>query len=583
MYRLLFVFLFATIFARAENFEVVSHIVVLDNAQENAYIANELIGADAFYSNGIGGAGAKVANVEFGLMWIDHYSLVDSTIGELYAPDGVDPTTLYDSHATGTAAVIAGYNKDESSQFGYYASFGTAPLATISSGALARQINEDGSASISDYDFATIYKHFFETNQQDVISSSWGTSSTAPNHFFNLYADALLYRNTKTSLVISAGNSGVDSTGAEVKNSVSSFAQAYNAITVGAVGNFPDYDKIAEFSSRSPSDFYNPTNGEIIKNVRAAVDIVSIGENVVVAAYDASDPTETGIAQISNGTSFSAPMVAGTAALMVSLSKDLESREDFVSAGWSADARDSRVIKAVLLNSATKPSDWTNGQVLKNGVNFNIEIEGVSGMYYSSSFDNVIETTQGLDFNYGAGILNADAALNQYVGMYTNGNSNDVWLLDSVDFSASNLYRLGEHSEGDVITMTLVWLVQSAIEESTTEGEVGNIVDFAFSDLSLEIWAKDEDGTFYPIAISDTKYNNVEHLSVTLVSFAEYYVRVAFFDMAYGEKVDETYALAWSIVEAVVPEASNFATIASLVVLIFAIGRKRLYGARDKR
>ncbi len=188
-----------------------------------------------------------------------------------------------------------------------------------------------------------------------------------------------------------------------------------------------------------------------------------------------------------------------------------------------------------------------------------------------------------MDFNYGAGILNADAAFNQYVGMYTNGNSNDVWLLDNVDFTASNLYRLGEHSEGDVITMTLVWLVQSAIEESTVEGELDKVVDFAFSDLSLEIWAKDEDGTFYPVAISDTKYNNVEHLSVTLVSFADYYARVAFFDMAYGEKADETYALAWSVAEVVIPEASSFATIASLAVLIFAIRRKRLYGARDKR
>ncbi len=392
LFRLLFIFLslFASIFADAESVEAINNVVVLDDAQENAYVANELIGAETFYSNGVGGAGAKVANVELGLMWTDHYSFIDSTIGELYVPNGVDPVTLYDSHATGTAAVIAGYNKDESSQFGYYVSFGTAPLATISSGALARQFNEDGSAPIDEYDFIDVYKHFFEANQQDVINSSWGTSSTVPNHFFSFYADALLFRNTKTSLVISAGNSGVDSTGAEVKNSVSSFAQAYNAITVGAVGNFPDYDKIAVFSSRSPSDFYNPTNGEIIKNVRTAVDIVAIGENVVVPSYDASNPTETGAAQISNGTSFSAPMVAGTAALMVSLSKDLETREDFVNAGWSANARDSRVIKAVLLNSATKPSDWSNGQALKNGVNFNIEMEGVSGAYYSSSFDNVI-------------------------------------------------------------------------------------------------------------------------------------------------------------------------------------------------
>ena len=65
-------------------------------------------------------------------------------------------------------------------------------------------------------------------------------------------------------------------------------------------------------------------------------------------------------------------------------------------------------------------------------------------------------------------------------------------------------------------------------------------------------------------------YNNVEHLSITLASLADYYVRVAFFEMLYGEKTSETYALAWAIV----PEPSSFGAIFGFFVLIF-VARKR--------
>ncbi len=574
--------LFSTFCVSAENFVGRDNVVLLDDAQETAYLANELIGATTFYQNGIGGVGANVANIELGLMWDKHYSFTDSTIGEIYAPEGVAPSTLYDEHATGTSGVIAGYNKDETNELGYYISFGIAPLATISSGAVARKIFPDGSAEVETEDFCDVYRHFIETNPQDVISSSWGNSTTNPDNYMNLFVDALISKNSSTTLVISAGNSGMDSNGVEVKNSVSSFAQAYNAITVGALGNFPTYDSIANFSSRGASDFFNPITGETISSVRASVDIVSIGENVVVPYYDSANPDETGMAQIANGTSFSAPMVSGAAALLVSLSKDLEAREDFVAVGWSEKARDTRVIRAVLLNSALKPSDWSNGQTLKNGVNFNLEFEGVSGAYYSSAFDNVIETTQGLDYNYGAGILDVDAAFNQYVGFYTTGEKNNVWLMDSVEFSASNLYSLGEYSAGDILTATLVWLVQSNLAKSAEEGNPDDIVDIVFSDLSLEIWVKGDDGNFYPIAISDTKYNNVEHLSVALSFNADCYARVAFFNMAYGETPEETYALAWSVASAVVPEASSFASVLAIVALLFAARKKRLYRARHK-
>lgn len=220
------------------------------------------------------------------------------------------------------------------------------------------------------------------------------------------------------------------------------------------------------------------------------------------------------------------------------------------------------------MNSASKPSGWTNNQSLQNGVEFKIDVQ--TGVYYTSSFDNVVVTTQGLDYTYGAGMLNASAALDQYVGMYTTGTADNVWILDEVDFNASKLYHIGEISEGKSLNMTLVWMTESQLAEPAASGELEDIANFNFANLTLELWTKGEDGNFTPIAISNAVYNNVEHLSITLASLADYYVRVAFFEMLYGEKTSETYALAWAIV----PEPSSFGAIFGFFVLIF-VARKR--------
>ncbi len=559
----------AATFEKYEDVPTKSLVVSASSDGQSLYLTNEIVGATSFYENGVYGRNAAVANVELGVYWPNHDVFADATIGTVFLPSGVEASALYSDHATATAGVIAGYNSDQSAEVPYYAAFGIAPLATLSAGAVAREITADGKANIEAADFCAAYKNFFQTTPQDVINSSWGPDSTEPNSYFAHYVDALSFANTHTTLVIAAGNSGYDENGnATVTNSVSSFAQAYNAISVGASGNPPVYDQIADFSSRSPSDFYNPVTGETVANVRPAVDITAPGVNVGGAYYDAANPDATNNYLAFSGTSFSAPIVSGTVALMASLSKDLEANASFVAAGWSKKARDSRVIKAVLMNSASKPSGWTNNQSLQNGVEFKIDVQ--TGVYYTSSFDNVVVTTQGLDYTYGAGMLNASAALDQYVGMYTTGTADNVWILDEVDFNASKLYHIGEISEGKSLNMTLVWMTESQLAEPAASGEFEDIANFNFANLTLELWTKGEDGNFTPIAISNAVYNNVEHLSITLASLADYYVRVAFFEMLYGEKTSETYALAWAIV----PEPSSFGAIFGFFVLIF-VARKR--------
>lgn len=547
-----------------------------DEKNDEYYFTNELIGTDAWYSVGVYGTGAKVANVELGIYWDEHVAFTDTAKGDVVVPDNANKTSLYNDHATMTASIISGYKKpDENSDTVdaiTVASFGIAPASTLSAGGVAKKINANGSANLSSEDFEKVYKYFFRTNQQDVINSSWGPVSEDAGTEESAFIDALAYENKHTSITISAGNR--INNGSMSLNRPTSFAQSFNAISVGALDNVPNYDELAEFSVTSPSDFYNPITQETIKNVRPAIDICAAGTNIAGAYYDASNPV-TDDFYVASGTSFSAPIVAGTVALMASLSKELESREDFSSAGWNADARDSRVVKAVLMNSADKPKDWDNGQSVQDGVEFKIEFEGIQGAYSIQSFDGIIKTTQGLDFNYGAGMLNAEKALDQYVGMYTSGTSNNVWLLDEVNFTASNLYHIGEVDTGSTLTMTLVWqaIYEFSAETDANGNTTESIVNPALADLSLELWIQLGDGTFAPVAISDTKYNNVEHLSVTLAGVADCYARVAYFDTSYGDIPTETFALAWNI--SAVPEPAEWAMILGMLALGFAVYRKR--------
>ena len=85
------------------------------------------------------------------------------------------------------------------------------------------------------------------------------------------------------------------------------------------------------------------------------------------------------------GTSFSAPTVAGGAALLYDAA--------YAAVRRNPDARDARVMKAVLMNSADKTLGWNNGQIAHPNGN------------------GGVLTTQGLDNRVGAGRMNLDRGL----------------------------------------------------------------------------------------------------------------------------------------------------------------------------
>lgn len=524
------------------------------NSEENsADVVNSIVGTEAFWNVGITGQNTKIANIELGVYWNEHYVFQNSNLGEVYVPEGVDVSSLYSSHATGTAHILAGYNSDNSNNFAYLASLGIAPSAELSAGAVARDISGER-VSVELADFYGVYSHFF--GNSDVINSSWGPDSTLANNVFSGVIDALAANNTNTVMVVSAGNSGPG------ENSVQSMALAFNVISVGALGNANSYDSIADFSSRSPSDFYNPITKETVKSVRPAIDISAPGENISFAVYDPENPDSKDLFSWSSGTSLSAPIVSGVVSLMKSASYSLAEAYGDAYGDLFEKQRDARVVKAILLNSAKKPSDWTNNQTLSS---YTTTIE-MSGFSITSTYGNVILTTQGLDYVYGAGSLNADGALKHVLNL----TQSMYWALDSVNSGSSLWYNLGLVEAGKFLTATLVWNVNGEVSEISNES--AQIDNLYFSNLGLELWTV-IDGSHNLVAVSDTEYNNVEHLYLKLATEGEYLLRVTFFNMAYGEMPSsETYAIAFSVI----PEPSFVAAFAGIFALLIIFRRRVL-------
>lgn len=465
-------------------------------------VVNYLVGADRFYNAGIYGQLASAANVEGFHAWSGHETLTQ--LSEQFT--GTGALGSIGDHATAVASVIAGRGSL------YYHQAGIAPFVDIQSGAIATADYGGGSFDVSDLSLASTYGHFF--GQVDVINSSWGGSGDPTGSSFQtVMLDGLALRNPTTTFVVAAGNSGPGN------NQVGGPANGYNSISVGALGNANAFDQLASFSSGGPQDYWDPIAGTVA-GVRAAVDVVAPGEDLVAAAYIPGNSNGTyyyvGIA----GTSFAAPIVAGGVALMDSASRLL---------GLDAESRDARVIKAVLMNSADKIAGWDNGQSLIGGV---------------------ITTTQGLDYYSGTGALDLSNTYATYLTGTRDVSGLAGGAVGNVGWDYGALAGLGAHNDY-VINQTLLAgsTVAATLDWFRDRDADGN--DLAFANLNLEVW----DSTFtHLIAASASEYNETEHLYFTAPTTGSYGLRVTYDTQMFGTTGTVDYGLAWSTSVQAVPE-----------------------------
>ena len=232
-------------------------------------------------------------------------------------------------------------------------------------------------------------------------------------------------------------------------------------------------------------------------------------------------------------TSFTTPYVAGAAAILLQAAAAGDGGPD------TADARDVRTVKALLLNGALKPFDWTNS------------------------------TTSPLDFRYGAGVLNLYYSYGQLAGGkqgYTTETyvpsgaahppissgapvgSLAGWDFQPVPANSSQdtvNHYLFQVSSNATLTTTLVW------ERHAGETNINNLALFLYNagDASL-------------LASSVSLVDNVQHLYLPFLVPGEYDLEV----VTDARAEDETYALAFQFF-GIAPPSLSVAAIATNTVV----------------
>lgn len=557
-----------------------------------------LLGANAFYSQGITGQGTRTANVEGGHIWNSHETLQhvneyahDPTAWDEPGTAGEQQMDLVDFHATAVGMVIGGRATGSPPN---PVQTGIAPGTNLASGAIATNwvTFAGGGFEISSETFAAPYATYFGT--ADVINSSWGFSAPFLDEFgadeYTVALDGLAHAYPGTTLVIAAGNEAdpdSDPSTPPVTNTVAGPASGYNSIAVGALENGGNnlYGSVADFSSRGPQAFYYI---EVVDEFplltyclacRAAVDIVAPGTRLRSAAYfgptGANNPTlpdtpgfPTGLedldsAYFSNlaGTSVSAPIVAGAAALIDSASYNTPHL------AANPHSRDSRVVKAVLLNSADKIPGWTNNPV---------EIS-FGGPAFSA-------TLQALDYVSGAGALNIGRAYEQYLG---DGVTQDVagtevgdqgfvattgWDFGLLEPGGDNFYLFDEPlGAGTILDATLTWF-----RDRTFAADTFQLGDLGQADLDLYLI---DTLTGDIVAASGSVFNTVEHIHFQLPATSEYALLVNYYGAIFGEASGIEYGLAWSANP--VPEPANAILVVGVLAVV-GVGRQRLKSKKKR-
>lgn len=499
----------------------------------------QVLGADAFYANGFAGGNTVVASIEGGLAWNGH-----ATLGHVTNFFSAPSTTgIVSSHATSVASLVAGRGTTVEQR-------GIAHQSTFWSGSLASTLTSGTSWSTGTSDFWRPYETVIKTGvsgrRADVVTSSWGARFNNGNGTFSYYAGNyeaskvtdMLAARYGTTLCFAAMNDGPG------QNTVRDPGAAYNSITVGALWGVEgsDFNQVADFSGRGAVATYVPTSqssGNIIapaQSKRAAVDLVAPGGDLWTA-------TSAGANSYGyfDGTSAATPLVAAGAALLT----------DVAYARYGGgNAKDGRVIKAVLMNSARKIPGWSNGMYeaysppVTNG-NPLFPIVIFPGFYYQ-------RTDQALDFSSGAGAMDLRAAYAQFAGSAITadvaglgGGSVEAagWDYGVIAQNGLNKYDLPAMRAGETLTVTLNWFAEY------TEASGGFANWGSLDDLSLSIvqWG----GSFVPsLALSDSQYNNVEHLVWTAPYDGYFSILVKWqgevWDLT-GDANQTAYGLAWSI------------------------------------
>ena len=356
--------------------------------------------------------------------------------------------------------------------------------------------------------------HFVRSNvykqippDADIITASFGS----PFEDWWTRGIELLAESYGTIVVASIGN------GTDAHAPVFYPGAGANVIGVGVVDSVNTKDlatNLANFALAYPEHSSTGPTGD----GRCKPDIVAPGNYLAAELNEPNSYEPTG-----NWSSFSAPVVAGAVGLLVQKAKEVPDLSPAVSPDGG-----NCVIKAILMNSATKLPYWHKGEL--------------------QTYD---DHTSPLDYIQGAGMLNAVGAYEHLVaGISKPGEVPtigwDLNLLDKIQ-TPQNSYEIRIDEPADkFITATIVWNRHYNIEYPFEPAPEKNC------NLRLELRAIDPDNPNkdYYINHSDSNVDNVEHIHIEAdAGYTNYKIIVSFSNLENPKEpaLSQRYGIAWNV------------------------------------
>lgn len=392
-------------------------------------------------------------------------------------PPGVSP------HATEVCSILLGADTgaytDQLGPFDYY---GTAP---------------DASADVYEF-WSFLINNVFPsvTPDADILTADVGTQ------FEDWWTRGIEAMAARSGIIVISGIGN----GSESHDSALYPAAASNAIGVGAVDPVNTEDEETRLSVFAIPNPRHSTAGPV-PDGRCKPDIVAGGNCLAADALTVDGYKTTG-----SWTSFSSPIVAGIAGLLVQKAK-----QDPAAADAVASEGGNCVIKAILLASASKLPFWHKGRLGKDD-------------------DHKVP----LDYIQGAGLVNAAAAY----GILTAGRINPAgapasagWDLNRLTADGpENFYNINTDGNSvDFVSATLAW---NRHYSDTYPFEPLKEKD---ADLRLELWGSDaQTGEYHLLDYSDSQLDNIEHIYFPITDgYTDYRIAVSSNDSG------QQYAVAW--------------------------------------
>ncbi|PSB01623.1 peptidase S8 and S53 subtilisin kexin sedolisin [Merismopedia glauca CCAP 1448/3] len=252
----------------------------------------------------------------------------------------------------------------------------------------------------------------------------------------------------------------------------------------------------------------------------------------------------------SNGSSFAAPHVVGTVALLQefgdrAIAKQLKDKIPLTESSWNLNARRHEVMKAVLINSTDKIKDKGDGLNL----NMSRTILRKDNQNWLES-DAYRDRKIPLEYQMGAGQLNAFRAYQQFSsGQWQPEKAVPAigWNYGSISESTYQDYAIDSPlKKGSFISVTLTWDRLVELQDKNQNGifDAGErFKDRGLNNLNIYLMKAEDNNTDKSIWSSESDVDSVEHIFHQIPEKGRYKIRVQ-----YNQKVNEQiqpYALAW--------------------------------------